>query len=66
MTAAGWITLIVAGISGVLYAVLTLLLIVAKDDVLREFDKQLAEQGGATSDSTPRAPTEWWSGCSWS
>jgi hypothetical protein len=50
VTAAGWITLIVAGLSGLLYALLTLLLLVAKDEVLREFDKQLAEQGGATSD----------------
>jgi hypothetical protein len=45
VTAAGWITLIVAGLSAVLYGFLTLAMIVAKDDVLREIDKALAEQG---------------------
>ena len=45
VTAAGWITLVVAGLSALLYGFLTLAMIVAKDDVLREIDKALAEQG---------------------
>ena len=45
VTAAGWITLVVSGLSAILYGFLTLAMIVAKDDVLREIDKALAEQG---------------------
>lgn len=45
VTAAGWITLVVSGLSALLYGFLTLAMIVDKDDVLREIDEALAEQG---------------------
>jgi hypothetical protein len=47
VTAAGWIALVVSGLSALLYGILTFAMIVAKDDVLREIDKAVAEQGGA-------------------
>ncbi|MBF4768716.1 hypothetical protein ISU10_13170 [Nocardioides agariphilus] len=49
VTAAGWITIVLSGLTGALFAFLTLALIVAKDDVLTEVDKAIAEQG-ATGD----------------
>ena len=45
VTAAGWITLILSGLTGLLYGFITLAMIVAKDEVLTEIDKALAEQG---------------------
>ncbi len=45
VTAAGWIALILSGLTGLLYGFITLAMIVAKDDVLAEIDKALAEQG---------------------
>ena len=45
VTAAGWITMVVAGLSFLLYGFFTLAMLVAKDDVLTEIDKALAEQG---------------------
>lgn len=49
VTAAGWITLVMSGLTGLLYGFITLAMIVAKDDVLAEIDDALAEQG-ATGD----------------
>jgi len=45
VTAAGWITMVVAGLSFLLYGFFTLAILVAKDEVLTEIDKALAEQG---------------------
>ncbi len=45
VTAAGWITLVVAGLSAILYGFITIAMIVSKDDVLNEINKALAEQG---------------------
>jgi hypothetical protein len=45
VVAAGWITIITAGLSFLLYGFITLAMVVAKDEVLREIDKALAEQG---------------------
>jgi hypothetical protein len=47
VTAAGWITLVVSGLSVLLYGFITLAMVVAKDDVTREIDKAIADQGGA-------------------
>jgi hypothetical protein len=49
VTAAGWITLILSGLTALFYAFLTLAIVVAKDEVLREINRALAEQG-ATGD----------------
>jgi hypothetical protein len=45
VTAAGWITLILSGLTALLYAFITLALLVVKDELLPELDKALAEQG---------------------
>ena len=45
VTAAGWITMVVAGLSFLLYGFITLAMLVAKDDVLNEIDKALVDQG---------------------
>jgi hypothetical protein len=44
VTAAGWIALVLSGLTGLLYGFITLAMIVAKDDVLTEIDEALAEQ----------------------
>jgi hypothetical protein len=49
VTAAGWITLVMSGLTGLLYGFITLAMIVAKDDVLEAIDDELAKQG-ATGD----------------
>ena len=49
VTAAGWITLVLSGLTALLYGFITLAMIVAKDEVLSEIDQALAEQG-ATGD----------------
>jgi hypothetical protein len=45
VTAAGWITLILSGLTALLYAFITLALLVVKDELLPELDKALADQG---------------------
>ena len=45
VTAAAWITLIMAGLTGALFGFITLGMLVAKDDVVTEMDKAFAEQG---------------------
>lgn len=50
VTAAGWITIITSGLVGLLFGVLTLAMVVAKDSVLREIDKAIQDQGGTTQD----------------
>jgi hypothetical protein len=45
VTAAGWITLILSGLTALLYGFITLAMVVAKDEVLREINRALAEQG---------------------
>jgi hypothetical protein len=45
VTAAAWITLVMSGLTGVLFGFLTLGMLVAKDDVVTEMDKAFAEQG---------------------
>ena len=45
VTAAAWVTIVFSGLTAGLYALVTLAMIVAKDDVLREIDKALADQG---------------------
>jgi hypothetical protein len=49
-TAAGWITIVMSGLTGALFAFFTVAMIVAKDEFLVEVDKAIAEQGGATGD----------------
>jgi len=49
VTAAGWLTIITAGLSFVLYGFLVLAMVVAKDEVLREIDRALADQGSTGS-----------------
>jgi hypothetical protein len=50
VVAAGWITLIIAGLSFVLYGFLTLAMLVAKDAITREIDKALRDSGQSTTD----------------
>lgn len=45
VTAAGWITLVLSGLMFLLFSFITLAMIVAKDDVLREIDNAIREQG---------------------
>ena len=45
VTAAAWITLIMAGLTGALFGFITLGMLMAKDDVVTEMDKAFAEQG---------------------
>ncbi len=49
VTAAGWTTLAFAGLTALLFGFLTLAMVVAKDEVLQEIDRAIADQG-ATSD----------------
>ena len=45
VTAAAWITLVMAGLTGGLFGFITVGMLVAKDDVVTEMDKAFAEQG---------------------
>jgi hypothetical protein len=47
VTAAAWITWIFSGLTALLYGFLVLAMLVAKDEVLDEINRALAEQGGA-------------------
>jgi len=49
VTAAGWTTLVFSGLTALLFGFLTLAMLVAKDEVLDEIDRAIADQG-ATSD----------------
>ena len=49
VTAAGWTTLVLSGLTALLFGFFAVAMIVAKDDVLEEIDRALAEQG-ATGD----------------
>ena len=44
VTAAGWTTLIFSGLTALLYAFLTLAMLVAKDEVLDEINRELVQQ----------------------
>jgi hypothetical protein len=44
VTAAGWITLIFSGLTALLYAILTFAMLVAKDEVLDEINRELVRQ----------------------
>ena len=48
VTAAAWITIVVAGLSSLLYGFITVAMLVAKDDVTREMDDAIRDSG--TSD----------------
>ena len=46
VTAAGWITLILSGLTGLIFAFITLAMLVAKDQIIIEMNKAFAEQEG--------------------
>jgi hypothetical protein len=55
VTAAAWITIVVAGLSFLLYGFITLALLVAKDDVTREIDKAIRDNNSTTDISAEDA-----------
>ena len=48
VTAAGWITLILSGLTLLLFGFITIALLIAKDDAITELDKQIRGSGGAS------------------
>ena len=55
VTAAAWITIVVAGLSFLLYGFITLAMLIAKDDVTREIDKAIRDSNTTTDFSAEDA-----------
>ena len=55
VTAAAWITIVVAGLSFLLYGFITLAMLIAKDDVTREIDKAIRDSNSTTDFSAEDA-----------
>jgi hypothetical protein len=49
VTTAGWITLVLSGLSFLLYAFITVAMLVAKDDITTEIDKAIVDSGQSSS-----------------
>lgn len=49
VTAAGWIAMVLSGLSFLLYGFITIAMIVAKDDVTSEIDKAIRDSGSSSS-----------------
>ena len=55
VTAAAWITIVLSGISFLLYGFITLAMLIAKDDVTREIDKAIRDSNSTTNFSAEDA-----------
>jgi hypothetical protein len=55
VTTAAWITIVMSGLSFLLYGFITLALLIAKDDVTREIDKAIRENNSSTDISAEDA-----------